>query len=98
LDCISCHNISTSSPMMTMDCKTCHLKEQEVKPLSNCASCHKSLQGLHRENDHSASGCTACHRPHGWNVGDREVCLSCHEDRKDHYPTQICGECHPFTH
>lgn len=97
LDCISCHKISISSPMMTMSCKTCHLKEQEVKPLTSCTSCHKNLQGLHMENDHSASSCTACHMPHVWGVSNREVCLSCHEDKKDHNPPKTCGECHSFT-
>jgi hypothetical protein len=98
LDCVSCHKISISSPMMTKSCKTCHLREQEVKPLASCASCHGDLQGLHQKKDHRTLSCTACHKPHIWRVSDREACLRCHEDKKDHNPPKICGECHSFTH
>jgi hypothetical protein len=97
LDCISCHNISVSAPMMSKNCRTCHLKEQEVQPLVNCKSCHGNIRGLHKEGGHESVGCTACHTPHIWNVNTREPCLTCHEDRKTHYSPSFCGECHQFT-
>jgi hypothetical protein len=51
LDCISCHKIDTSAPMMSMDCGTCHLKEQEVEPIVDCKSCH-------RKGEHPKTDCT----------------------------------------
>jgi len=96
LDCISCHNISVSAPMMSTGCTTCHLKEQEVKPLVNCKSCHDRLNGLHKKGEHVTVGCITCHAPHRWRVTSRDVCLTCHEDKKTHYDPKLCGECHKF--
>jgi nitrate/TMAO reductase-like tetraheme cytochrome c subunit len=96
LDCISCHRIDTSAPMMKMACKTCHLQEAEVLPMVNCRSCHQTPKGLHKNKEHSALSCTTCHRPHSWRVTARDTCLTCHEDKKTHYAPEFCGECHPF--
>jgi len=96
LDCISCHRIDTSAPMMKMACKTCHLQEAEVLPMANCKSCHQSPKGLHKNNQHSTPSCTTCHRPHLWKVTTRDTCLTCHEDKKTHYAPEFCGSCHPF--
>jgi hypothetical protein len=97
LDCISCHNISISAPMMSSDCRTCHLKEQEIKPLVSCRSCHENVRGLHKEREHASAGCTVCHSPHIWKVNAPETCLACHDDKKNHYSPKFCGECHLFT-
>jgi hypothetical protein len=97
LDCISCHGVDTSSPMMSLPCQTCHLKEQEVQPMVNCRSCHKDLRELHEKGEHVTVSCTACHKPHSWKVTNREVCLTCHEDKKIHHGSTFCGECHLFT-
>jgi hypothetical protein len=96
LDCISCHRISASAPMMSSSCRACHLREQEVKPLVNCRSCHNTLRGLHRIKDHRVIPCTECHAPHTWSVTTREACLVCHGDKKTHYASTFCGECHQF--
>jgi hypothetical protein len=96
LDCISCHRIDTKAPMMSLTCSTCHLKEQETKPLVNCKSCHSDLRQLHRIKDHQATSCTQCHAPHTWTVTTRETCITCHGDKKDHNAPAFCGECHPF--
>ena len=96
LDCISCHRIDTSAPMMKMACKTCHLQEAEVVPMVNCKSCHRSPKGLHKINGHSTPSCATCHLPHTWKVIARDTCLTCHEDKKDHYVPTFCGECHHF--
>jgi hypothetical protein len=96
LDCISCHKISTSAPMMSKGCSTCHLREQEVKPLANCRSCHPAVRELHKNRDHAIVACITCHVPHTWKVASRETCLGCHGDKKNHHPPTLCGECHPF--
>jgi hypothetical protein len=96
LDCISCHRIDTSAPMMKMACKTCHLQEAEVVPMVNCKSCHPSPRGLHKIKEHLTPSCTTCHAPHTWKIIARDTCLSCHEDKKDHEAPAFCGECHHF--
>ena len=85
LDCISCHKISTSAPMMSMACKTCHLKEAEVQPMVNCRSCHGNLKGLHKKGEHGKVSCTVCHVPHTWKITSRETYLTCHPDKKSHH-------------
>jgi hypothetical protein len=96
-DCISCHKFSESAPMMATGCGTCHVNEQEVKPLVSCTSCHRTLGELHKVRTHIDAGCTTCHAPHAWKVTARETCLACHEDKKDHNAPAFCGECHHFT-
>ena len=96
LDCISCHRIDASAPMMKRACKTCHLQEAEVEPMVNCRSCHPSPKGLHKNSQHSTPSCSTCHRPHIWKVTARDTCLTCHEDKKTHYAPEFCGACHPF--
>ncbi len=96
-DCISCHKFSESAPMMSTGCRTCHVKEQEVKPLVSCTSCHRTLGKLHKASGHVDAGCTICHMPHTWKVTTRETCLTCHSDKKDHHAPAFCGECHQFT-
>jgi len=96
LDCISCHKIDASAPMMSSACKTCHLREAEIKPMISCKSCHDNRPGLHKQRDHASAACTTCHVPHRWKVVSRDTCLGCHEDRKDHHSPTFCAECHPF--
>ncbi len=96
LDCVSCHRIDTSAPMMSMPCKTCHLKEAELEPMVSCKSCHASISGLHKIDQHVTLPCTSCHTPHAWKAVTRETCLTCHKDKKDHYPPEFCGNCHAF--
>jgi hypothetical protein len=96
LDCVSCHKIDTSAPMMSMACKTCHLKEAELQPMVNCRSCHSKLAGLHKQGEHVNVPCISCHTPHTWKVTTRETCLTCHDDKKNHYSSTFCGKCHKF--
>jgi hypothetical protein len=96
LDCISCHKIDVSAPMMSNTCGTCHLKEAEIKPMTDCKSCHTNPQGLHTKGDHSTSPCATCHKPHLWKVTSRDTCLACHDDKKTHNAPNFCGECHSF--
>jgi hypothetical protein len=94
--CAACHKLPQSAPMMSSGCDICHLKGGEVKPIASCTSCHESLGGLHKADAHAGTDCTACHSPHTWRVAGRATCVSCHEERKQHYPSQFCGECHSF--
>jgi hypothetical protein len=96
-DCASCHKISTSYPMMSMACNKCHLREAETYPIVNCKSCHPGPKGLHKNREHFTLSCNTCHAPHRWNVTARETCLACHDDKKDHYSSTFCGECHLFS-
>ena len=94
--CASCHRISTSAVMMSMDCSSCHRKEGEVLPLVKCRSCHSDLKGLHKKKAHASSTCTDCHQPHSWEVTERKLCLACHADKQDHHASSFCGDCHSF--
>ena len=96
LDCVSCHKLDISAPMMSMGCKTCHLKEAELQSMANCKSCHNNLGGLHKKGKHVNIPCNSCHTPHGWRVATRETCLTCHDDKKTHHPPTFCGDCHKF--
>ncbi len=96
LGCAECHKIPAGAPMGSMECKSCHLKDQEVKPLADCRSCHGKIGGLHKKTAHAGSDCTACHAPHNWKVDKRDNCLTCHGDKKDHNPSELCVKCHPF--
>jgi hypothetical protein len=96
LDCAFCHKISTSYPMMSMACSKCHLREAETYPIVNCKSCHPTPKRLHKNSGHFTPSCSTCHAPHRWKVTARETCLVCHGDKKDHYPSTFCGECHLF--
>ena len=97
LDCVSCHKLDASAPMMSMACKTCHLKEAELQPMANCRFCHSNLGGLHKKGEHVNVPCISCHTPHTWKVATCETCLTCHDDRKTHHSPTFCGECHKFT-
>ena len=95
--CAGCHKLDTSAPMMDAGCDTCHLKDQEVKPLADCKTCHEDLAGLHKKGGHPDASCTDCHKPHGWKVTGREICMGCHDDKAKHYRGRDCASCHDFT-
>jgi hypothetical protein len=98
-ECAECHKLDTKAPMMENGCDSCHAKEQEVQPINDCKTCHDSLAGLHTKGGHPDASCTDCHKPHSWKVEGREVCLACHDDKKDHYNEDkaACATCHEFT-
>jgi len=97
-DCTTCHSLDAKAPMMSGGCDTCHAKEQEIKPINDCKTCHENLPGLHTKGGHPDASCTNCHRQHIWKVTGRDACVACHDDKKDHYKDGgDCASCHGFT-
>jgi hypothetical protein len=95
-ECVTCHVQPTGAPMATLPCSTCHLKEQYLKPVTPCASCHPNRAELHLKATHAAADCATCHVPHEWQAAKREVCSGCHADKSNHNPQTACRDCHPF--
>jgi len=93
--CAECHKLDAKAPMMDSGCDTCHAKPQEVQPINDCKGCHDSLGPLHAKGGHPDAACTDCHKPHTWVVTGRDVCLTCHDDKKTHYADGgACADCH----
>ncbi|MBI4454387.1 MAG: cytochrome c3 family protein [Acidobacteria bacterium] len=94
-ECGTCHERPADAPM-AFECNQCHLKEQYVKPIQACTTCHTGLGELHLKPTHSAADCTLCHIPHQWKVGEKELCFNCHQDKTAHNPEAACQDCHSF--
>ncbi len=96
-DCATCHKLDVKAPMMDGGCDTCHANSQEVKPINDCKACHEKLPELHAKGGHPDAACTDCHKPHGWKVTGRDVCVACHDDKKKHnVEGGDCAGCHDF--
>jgi hypothetical protein len=95
-ECTTCHTRPAGAPMATLPCSTCHAKEQQLKPITPCASCHPARAELHLKPTHAAADCTVCHVPHQWTAAQRENCYACHPDKPNHNPQGLCRDCHPF--
>ena len=95
-DCKTCHIQPEGAPMAVLPCATCHLKEQEVKPVTPCVSCHPNRAELHLKPTHAATDCVLCHAPHQWTIDKRETCYTCHPDKSSHYSQGMCRDCHSF--
>ena len=97
-ECAECHKLDAAAPMMASGCDTCHASEQEVLPINDCATCHDTLGELHKVGGHPDAACVDCHKPHGWKVADRAACLTCHDDKAEHYNEEkaACASCHEF--
>jgi len=95
-ECTTCHVRPAGAPMANLPCAACHQKEQEVKPVTSCVTCHPNRSELHLKPTHAATDCTLCHLPHQWSVTKREVCYSCHPDKSTHYTQGVCRDCHAF--
>lgn len=95
-DCATCHTHPAGAPMAALPCATCHLKEQEIKPVTPCVACHPNRAELHLKPTHAATDCVLCHTPHQWAANKRETCYSCHPDKPSHYAQGTCHDCHAF--
>jgi hypothetical protein len=100
--CASCHaeKAKTKHGQIDPKCSSCHVPHgpKAVTPPA-CSTCHetKKLPGLHAEGKHTVA-CSTCHGGHD-TVGQafRAPCLSCHTDRKEHFPeAPSCATCHVF--
>jgi hypothetical protein len=94
-ECTTCHEPPANAPM-SFPCQQCHLQEQSVRPVMDCATCHPSRAELHLRPAHSAVDCTTCHKPHEWRIAGRETCLGCHGDKAEHNAGLPCAQCHVF--
>jgi hypothetical protein len=95
-ECATCHARPDGAPMAALPCATCHLKEQQLKPLASCSSCHPARAELHLKPTHAATDCAVCHVPHQWSVAKRDGCYTCHADKTNHNAPGLCKDCHPF--
>jgi len=101
--CASCHVSEGASKhgAVAGGCANCHQPHVGApgpqKPPA-CTTCHAptKLLGLHQIAKHQA--CERCHTGHGDQPTLlREACLSCHADRKTHFPdAPRCANCHLF--
>ena len=95
LQCRDCHNRPPSLSASALSCGSCH--EQHHTPDTNCRSCHQpGPGGAHGNAVHLGCGGSECHRamPVPANTRTRQMCLTCHADRAEHYPAPNCVECH----
>ncbi len=98
--CAECHKeIATKSPKGHREaCTSCHEPHVGTVGDASCTSCHAiaELPGLHKDEGHA--DCAPCHSTHEADArADRDSCLSCHEESRDHEPTaKRCTGCHTF--
>lgn len=101
-DCLACHQAMTelgvtwpTDAPMQYPCGDCHQPHLQAEPIVVCLSCH-SVEGLHLAVAHGASSCQTCHKPHEWQITQRETCLTCHPGRAEHNADFLCSSCHGF--
>jgi hypothetical protein len=95
-ECTTCHVPQRGAAMASLACSICHLKEQQLKPIASCATCHAVRAELHLRPTHAAADCVLCHLPHEWSAAKRENCYGCHRDKSNHYTRSPCRDCHSF--
>ncbi len=100
--CLDCHLALTDEGVtwpvdapMQYPCGDCHKPHQQAEPTVDCLSCH-TMEGMHVKGEHRSSQCQVCHQPHGWQVTQRETCLTCHPGKADHNSSILCSSCHLF--
>jgi nitrate/TMAO reductase-like tetraheme cytochrome c subunit len=73
-----------------LNCHNPHVEEQQT----DCVTCHDGPEtGLHQLSAHG--NCESCHVPHS-SEDMRDVCVSCHTDKDEHYAPTECATCHSF--
>lgn len=95
LGCLRCHS---SSPDMrvTTGCTSCHTEHHGE--LRNCTACHTGARSVAAHDLKSHLSCTGagCHQDQvtaGLRT-QRNVCLTCHENKVKHQPGGDCASCH----
>lgn len=95
LDCRACHSKPPRLDAKALSCGSCH--EQHHTPDADCRACHQTKPGgAHGNSAHLSCGGSACHlsTPVPATTRTRQMCLTCHADRVDHFPAANCIECH----
>jgi len=95
--CSNCHTQGLSLSAAAVDCDGCH--EQHHRVDNDCTLCHQQppasahpVERVHQTC--SGSGCHANPPHQTLPTTTRQVCLVCHQDRKDHNPGRVCADCH----
>lgn len=97
VECGACHR---GAPMPSPDrpCADCHAEHHRAE--ADCLACHEEPRpGVHTLAVHTTScGGSSCHGTAGRELaafGDApNLCLSCHQDQRDHERGERCTRCH----
>lgn len=96
LGCALCHSGGLDRSAEAVDCNMCHQVHHD--PENDCTSCHVSPPVSAHPPSEGHVTCTGsgCHEatPFEGVPRTRQVCLGCHQDKKDHRPDRRCVECH----
>jgi hypothetical protein len=96
-DTFQCQECHTGPVLLAVqrECSDCH--DDHHRPGADCAQCHLPTEpGVHGLEVHltcTSSGChagTAGERP----ALTRNMCLTCHQEQRDHEPGLDCQKCH----
>jgi hypothetical protein len=95
--CTVCHTQGLALSAASVDCDGCHEQHHAVD--NDCTSCHQQPPAkVHPVGRvHETCSGSGCHANAPWPAlptTTREVCLVCHQDRKDHNPGRVCATCH----
>lgn len=93
--CDLCHSEGLSRSAEAVDCNMCH---QVHNPEYDCTACHvRPPTSAHPPAEaHVTCSGSGCHVTFPFETvpRTRQVCLGCHQDKKDHRPDRRCVECH----
>ncbi|HEY3316153.1 MAG TPA: NapC/NirT family cytochrome c [Bacillota bacterium] len=88
--------------MQDLPCGSCHQYLGQTGSLlparPTCLGCHQPAltAGLHAAPMHSGTDCYVCHQVHLEALPSRAPCETCHSDKQNHFPGQVCRTCHGF--
>lgn len=88
--------------MEDLTCGSCHQYLGRTGSLlparATCLGCHPqaTTAGLHSASMHADTDCHICHQVHVEALPSRAPCETCHADKVNHYPGQVCRGCHGF--
>ena len=91
VECTRCHGTDVDRTVR-VTCAECHADHHT--PDRECATCHVTAKAGHDRAAHD--GCTSCHAPTPVPAltSGRQLCLACHQEQRNHYPTGACTTCH----
>jgi len=96
LGCRTCH-MPPPDLRPNLPCAACH-DAGHHRPTADCAVCHgTSIIQYHDLDSHQTCSASGCHNQptiEAIALLSRGVCVSCHQDQRDHRAGQDCAECH----